>query len=316
MTIPVVAPFNLAFTVWALRRRSANIIDLWDEDTYSRAIFVNNRPLKIVLVQKGTIYNPNLELTLFSTKKINAVAQKEISRIVQRMLGLTVNLQPFYKLAGSNEHIGKLVKEFSGVKPPCFPSLFEALINAVSCQQLTLDTGILLMNRLAEKYGSQFDNEGTINYAFPGPENLESASEAEIKKLGYSTQKARAMRELAHTFLRHSPDPVRFGHMRNEQIIDYLKTFRGIGRWSAEYVLLRGLGRLDVFPGDDVGARNNLQRLFNLSEKPDYEKIKKLTSSWHPYEGLFIFICFWKNCTTGAWYEYNRLYHRPFHAAD
>ena len=64
---------------------------------------------------------------------------------------------------------------------------------------------------------------------------------------------------------------------------------RGIGRWSAEYVLLRGLGRLDAFPGDDIGAQNNLKRIFLLDNKPTYEGIKKLTSRWHPYEGLVYF---------------------------
>jgi DNA-3-methyladenine glycosylase II len=77
--------------------------------------------------------------------------------------------------------------------------------------------------------------------------------------------------------------------MANEEIVGYLTTLRGIGRWSAEYALLRGLGRLDIFPGDDVGARNNLQRLFHLHTKPDYEEINKLTSQWHPYEGLVYF---------------------------
>ncbi len=289
MTIPVVAPFNLAFTVWALRRRKTNIVDQWEQDTYSRVIVFENQSMKITVVQKGTIETPGLHVTLSSPQKIGILTRKEISMLLQKMLGLSINLHPFYKIAEANEHLMKLVKEFLGVKPPCFPNLFEALINAVSCQQLTLDTGILLMNRLVKKYGIKFDDQGTILYSFPRPEDLESASEADIKDLGYSTQKARAIRGLAQTFLRHYPDPAGFDQMSNGQIIDYLKTFRGIGRWSAEYVLLRGLRRLDVFPGDDVGAKNNLQRLFNLSEKPGYEEIKRLISPWHPYAGLVYF---------------------------
>lgn len=77
--------------------------------------------------------------------------------------------------------------------------------------------------------------------------------------------------------------------MANEEIVRHLTKLRGIGRWSAEYALLRGLGRLDIFPGDDVGARNNLQKLLHLQNKPDYEGMSKLTSQWHPYEGLVYF---------------------------
>jgi DNA-3-methyladenine glycosylase II len=49
------------------------------------------------------------------------------------------------------------------------------------------------------------------------------------------------------------------------------------------------LGRLDTFPGDDIGAQNNLQRLFHLVDRPNYEQIRELTSRWHPYEGLVYF---------------------------
>ncbi len=74
-----------------------------------------------------------------------------------------------------------------------------------------------------------------------------------------------------------------------EEIIEFLSSLRGIGRWSADYVLLRGLGRVNIFPGDDIGAKNNLQRLFKLDERPSYEKIRELTSQWYPYQGLVYF---------------------------
>jgi DNA-3-methyladenine glycosylase II len=107
--------------------------------------------------------------------------------------------------------------------------------------------------------------------------------------LGFSHQKARAIRELAADVVADRLDLAGLDGMTNREAVDYLSTIRGIGRWSAEYVLLRGLGRLDTFPGDDVGAQNNLQRLFHLVDKPNYEQIRDLTSPWHPYEGLVYF---------------------------
>jgi DNA-3-methyladenine glycosylase II len=77
--------------------------------------------------------------------------------------------------------------------------------------------------------------------------------------------------------------------MNNEEASTYLSPIRGVGRWTAEYVLLRGLGRLDMFPGDDVGAQKNLQRLLHLAEKPSYGTIKAATSAWQPYAGLVYF---------------------------
>ncbi len=59
-----------------------------------------------------------------------------------------------------------------------------------------------------------------------------------------------------------------------------LRQLHGVGRWTAEYVLLRGLGRLHIFPGDDVGARNNLQRWLRLTDSLDYEGVARTLAPW------------------------------------
>jgi DNA-3-methyladenine glycosylase II len=71
--------------------------------------------------------------------------------------------------------------------------------------------------------------------------------------------------------------------------IERLTSLRGIGRWTAEYVLLRGLGRLHIFPGDDVGAHNKLRHLFGIDTPLDYEAVHQLVARWHPYAGVVYF---------------------------
>jgi len=97
------------------------------------------------------------------------------------------------------------------------------------------------------------------------------------------------MKELAMAVASGRVDLESTNRMSDQDAIKYLSALRGVGRWSAEYVLLRGLGRIDTFPADDIGARNNLHRLFHLDHKPGYEEIKELTSRWHPYEGFVYF---------------------------
>jgi DNA-3-methyladenine glycosylase II len=205
------------------------------------------------------------------------------------MLGLAVDMQPFYDLARDNAVIGPLVERFSGVRPPRFPTVFEGLVNSIACQQVTLDLGILLLNRLSERFGVQVATGGTVLHAFPTPADLADVQEESIRELGFSRQKARAMKELSTHVADNSVDLARLEGMTNREAIADLSHIRGIGRWSAEYVLLRGLGRLDIFPGDDIGAQNNLQRLFHLTDKPAYDHIRQLTSPWHPYEGVVYF---------------------------
>jgi len=68
-----------------------------------------------------------------------------------------------------------------------------------------------------------------------------------------------------------------------------LMAFRGVGRWSAEYVMLRGLGRLHVFPGDDVGAQKSLARWLGRSAPLDYGGVRKAVAPWQPDAGLVYF---------------------------
>lgn len=287
--LPITPPFRLDLTAWALRRRKINIIDQWDNGRYTRIIVFNNNPVKITITQEETSTEPKLIITLQSKNVITPQIQKEAQLLIQKMFGLTVDLQPFYSLAITNDILKSLVEQFSGVKPPRFPSIFEGLINSIACQQVTLDLGILMLNRLSESFGMKFVENSTTLYAFPRPEDLADESLEDIKKLGFSYQKAKAIKELATTVLNKNLNFTNLEKMKNNEVVAYLSTIRGIGRWSAEYVLLRGLGRLDTFPGDDIGAQNNLKRIFLINNKPNYEEIKKLTSQWHPYEGLVYF---------------------------
>jgi hypothetical protein len=63
----------------------------------------------------------------------------------------------------------------------------------------------------------------------------------------------------------------------------------GVGLWTAEYILLRGMGRIDVFPGDDIGARNNLARWLHLRKPLDYGRVMRIVDKWKPYGGLIYF---------------------------
>ena len=75
----------------------------------------------------------------------------------------------------------------------------------------------------------------------------------------------------------------------DDDALDHLSRLRGVGRWTAEYVLLRGLGRMHIFPGDDFGARNNLLRWLGLTGPLDYEGVRRTLNPWIAYGGLIYF---------------------------
>lgn len=282
------APFRLDLTVWALRRRASNQIDQWDGATYMRVLQLDGQPVRVSVSQRQAQPCPRLLVTASSLVPL-AQLPARVGPILQRMLGCATDVAAFYALAERDPVLAPLARRFQGLKPPRFPSLFEALLNAFACQQVSLDVGLLLLNRLTEAYGQALVDASGVRHAFPTPEALTRAAPEHLRALGFSRQKARAILELAAVLGSGQQQWGLLETESNEEICQKLLPLRGVGRWTAEYVLLRGFGRIEVFPGDDVGAQKNLQALLALEEKPTYEHIKALTASFQPYAGFVYF---------------------------
>jgi DNA-3-methyladenine glycosylase II len=283
------APFRLDLTAWALRRRPHNEIDRWDGSTYRRVVSVDvNGAVALSVTQEGTLEAPRLSI-LMAGKPIDEPAEGLVLHALNGLLGLNVDLSPFAAMAASDPVLGPLAARMLGFRPPRFPTVFEALVNGVACQQLSLDVGIHLLNRLTAERGRFLPEDPDRMRGFPGPEELASAQPDEIRRLGFSHAKAQTIVETAQAIAAGDLDLEGLEQLEDAAAIECLTNLRGIGRWTAEYVLLRGLGRLHVFPGDDVGAHNKLRRLFDIDTDLDHVTVKRLVARWHPYAGLVYF---------------------------
>jgi DNA-3-methyladenine glycosylase II len=112
---------------------------------------------------------------------------------------------------------------------------------------------------------------------------------ASLRRLGFSTNKGIAIKQVAKDILKGEFDSEGLPNLTNQQAMERLLMLRGVGRWTAEYVLLRALGRTDVFPADDVGAQNNLARWLKLKQPLNYGSVKQTLAKWQPYSGLIYF---------------------------
>jgi DNA-3-methyladenine glycosylase II len=281
-------PLRLDLTVWTLRRRAENAVDRWDGKVYRRVLPSPGGPVDIAVTQIGSSETPKLQVKVVG-QPLRSPVKTAISSDLQRLLGLSLDLGGFYRFAARRKPLSVLARRFRGMKPPRFASIFEAVINAIACQQLTLTVGILLLNRLAKAGGLQFHEGTEAAYAFPRPEDLVKVPRTTLRKLGFSQQKGRAIIELARAVAEGRLDLESLATQPHEAALAGLRNIKGIGRWSAEYVLLRAAGRVDLFPGDDVGARNNLQKWLNLTEPLDYDGVQRILKPWRPYGGLIYF---------------------------
>jgi DNA-3-methyladenine glycosylase II len=282
-------PFRLDLSVWALRRRPGNAVDRWDGTTYRRALPLAGSPADIAVQQVGAEDAPRLAVTLTTDTSIDHdTVCSEATVLLRQILGLDIDLSNFSSSLGSDPDLHELMTRFRGLKPPRFPSLFESLANAVACQQLTLTFGIELLNRLAATFGRPAPGSSGA-HIFPGPRDLAGVDPEALRSLGFSGQKSLALVTLADQVERGTLCLEDISRLDDDAAAVALRALRGIGRWSAEYVLLRGLGRLRVFPGDDVGARNNLKRRLGITTPLDYDAVRLITNRWAPYGGLVYF---------------------------
>jgi DNA-3-methyladenine glycosylase II len=291
-----VPPFRLDLTVWTLRRRPDNIIDRWDGQTYRRVLVEDGNPFEIAVTQSDRLGMPRLHV-LVTGEVATSHAKVHAIGAVERLLGIHVDLEKFYRFCKNDESLRSLANQFRGSKPPRFPTYFETLVNAIACQQLTLTVGIRLLNRLTEACGPAIEIENSLFHAFPGPRQLAHMDIEQLREMGFSYQKARYLTGLARAIIEKKFNLEEVEKLGDQKAVNRLCTLKGVGRWTAEYFLLRGLGRTHIFPGDDVGARNHLQRWLRLSKPMDYDKVHKVLRRWDTFGGLIYFHLLLKSLT-------------------
>jgi DNA-3-methyladenine glycosylase II len=286
LTLAARAPFRLDLTVWALRRRAHNRVDCLEDGVWRRVLVLGGDPVAIQVRQTRAGARPRIEVVAHSKSRAHPV-REAVAGAVTRMLGLDRDLEPFYRIARRDRALAAMAERGRGMKPPRFASTFEAFANAVACQLVSLDAGLHVLNRVSEAYGFAAEVGGATMHSFADPARVARASEDRLRALGLSRSKGRYLIDLAHQALDAAdPDFASIGALDDSGAAARMCTMRGVGRWTAEYVLLRGFGRLNVFPGDDVGGQNHLRAWLGIGAKLDHAGVRELLKRWHPYEGL------------------------------
>jgi DNA-3-methyladenine glycosylase II len=275
-------PFRLDLTVWALRRREQNAIDTWDGRTYRRALLVDGAPVELAVTQVGGTSTPLLEVVL-AGRHVPRSAEAAARSTLARLLGLDLDLSGFYTRAARDRVLNELAERYRGLKPPRFPTVFECLLNAVSCQQLSIAAGLTILSRLTATAGA---SAGPL-HVFPAPSDVLGMPLSAFRTLGFSERRAETILELARATAAGQLELETLEQLDDAAVIEALVRQRGIGPWSADYVLLRGLGRLHVFPQRDVGALNGLRGFLAASGRA--EPVRAALVRWAPDAGLVYF---------------------------
>ena len=257
--VAVRAPFRLDLTANVLRRLSTNVVDRFDGTTYRRLIGDANASALLSVTQTGPT-----ELTV----DIAASGRTRLDPavLVERLLGIDVDLEPFYRAAAGVDWLAPLVAGARGVKPPRYPTVWEACVNAIVYQQVSIHAAGAILRRVIERYAAPVAVDGGQLYAFPGPQTLIDADAEELRGLGMSINKVVSVRAVARAILDGAIDEAALMLLTTPELMASLVVHRGIGPWTAAVVALRGFGRLDLFPMNDSGVARSVRDLSGRSD--------------------------------------------------
>jgi methylated-DNA-[protein]-cysteine S-methyltransferase len=156
------------------------------------------------------------------------------------------------------------------------PSIFVALAEAIVYQQLTAKAAETIFGRVCALFPRA--HEG------PTPEQILRVSEPKLRAAGLSRAKALSLRDLARRVrAREIPTLFEIHRLGDDAIIERLTTVRGVGRWTAEMLLIFRLGRPDVLPTDDYGIRKGFALAFRKRELPSPKDVAARGARWKPY---------------------------------
>lgn len=290
MPLTTRGPFHLEATVRVLQRRPSNPVDVWDEGRYRRVLRISNQLVLVEVENRGTVAAPDVRCT-FRSGPVSERSRAECARVLSKILGLELAPEPLLHLTMAERRLRATALALRGMRPPRFAGWFEAFASVVPFQQLSLDAGVAIVKRLVERWGERIEASGRQLRAFPAAQRVADARLDSLRACGLSSKKAESIRYIARAIESNELSEASLAAMSTTDALRTLVELPGIGPWSASLILLRGLGRLDVFPPSDVGAARALRTLLRLT--PD-ASIERLLEAFGAQRGYLYF------CALGA----------------
>jgi len=235
-----------------LRRLSTNVVDVFDGAVYRRLLGDPAEPLLLSVEQPAAD-------TLAVRLEGPGAADRDPAAIVRRALGTGVDLNAFYAGAATIPWLHAIAAAAVGVRPPCYPTVWEAVCNAVVYQQVSIHAAGAILRRVIERYARPVETHGVRLFPFPVPRTLLDADPVELRALGLSVNKINALKEVGAAVEAGALDETALAALPTAQLLEALVAHKGIGPWTAAVVALRGFGRLDVFPMNDSGVAKALR---------------------------------------------------------
>jgi len=214
-----------------------------------------------------------------------------LRRLATTVWSLDDDLQHCYRVFRRDPLMRQVLARCRGLRMTRTPDLYEALMITVVNQQVSVAAAEAIRRRLYAGLGDRLTRDGVTYLGCPPARRMLAAGTRELRALGLSRQKARYVREVAERAVTGALDPAAFETIDDEAAITKLTEIPGVGRWTAEVVLMRGLGRADVFPAGDLGLVVAAQRVLERKDRPTEGELRAMAQrwrGWRSYGALYL----------------------------
>jgi DNA-3-methyladenine glycosylase II len=197
---------------------------------------------------------------------------------VGRLLGVPFDLADFEAWAREEPVLGPIVEALPGFRPTLNPDPFEALVVAITTQQISLRAAAAIRGNLVRSYGVRHE----IAWEFPTRERVRELRPRHFTPLGFSRAKAEYVLELAHSDL----DLAALAELEDDEVIARITAVRGLGRWTADWFLARHLARPHAWPAGDLGVRKAVSTFYAAGSPLSIEEVRRMSERFAPFENL------------------------------
>lgn len=286
LTITPVPPFDfdLSATIFSDGDKQ---IGKYENGRYWRVVRAHNKLMLVTLSSLGTVINPELSVELESDEEILNEDKKTAEEIVCSLFNLDFDLTAFYDGVKNDTIMSMFTQKLRGLKSGVTPTVFEALVDSIIEQQISLKVAQSIERNVIKTFGDTLEMNEAVYYAFPTPQKLALATVEQLRNCGLSSRKAEYIHDVSKSTVAGKLDLEHFKtYEDSEEIIKELCKVRGIGVWTAELTMLRGMNKLDAIPADDLGLRRHISHYYCNDRKISGDDARRIAENWGKWKGL------------------------------
>ena len=272
-TIKPRAPYNFKLSLdFLIKEGDGPFPEYRENDNLLRAFRINSKIIPVKIFSTGTVEKPELKVL---TQEISPQEGNELKDRVISYLNLNEDLTELYSFMEKDERLKKIRNAFFGFKVPMMGvTVYEVIIKAIVQQQISLQVAFHMIFNLVKKFGEFVEFTGEKYYDFPCPATLANASLSDMRKCGLSRKKIEYIKDFSREVVEGGFDPEEMTNWEQDEIVERLTKFRGIGRWTAELVSIASV-KTGKSPAGDLGVRKAISRYYFNEKLQDAETIRK-----------------------------------------